>query len=154
MVLISLLDNQWWLQNLGWQFFFKYIVIQSKFFIHKWDTRYRIDVHIEVHVACVMYKLAQGYKCLICSEFFVINIFNMCLVIKEVIWTINIVFKKMVSWPFKVELEQVMTKFKGMCGLPIIHGVLDGTILQKHGRCASSMTIKIIIKSSSFVWND
>lgn len=31
------------------------------------------------------------------------------------------------AWHFETKLEEVMFRFKSLCGLPIIHGTLDGT---------------------------
>jgi hypothetical protein len=33
----------------------------------------------------------------------------------------------MTFWSFETKLEEVMFRFKSLCGLPSIHGTLDGT---------------------------
>lgn len=41
--------------------------------------------------------------------------------------SMNVVFKKIISWPIGAEMDVVMEDFKQFCGLPIIHEVIDDT---------------------------
>jgi hypothetical protein len=77
---------------------------------------------------CDMYKLAQGCNLLICNELFIVGRYIVFLIVGEIIQIVNIILKKnMISWPSRGELEEVVSRFKNLCGLPSIHDDLNGT---------------------------
>jgi hypothetical protein len=50
----------------------------------------------------------------VCNEFFFVGEPIMYLVIQEVIVTINVVFRKIISWPIGDKMEVVMLGFKAL----------------------------------------
>jgi hypothetical protein len=64
--------------------------------IQKQNTKYRFTVPVEVCVCCCLYKLAHGANFLTCNEKFAIRRSTMSLVIREVVYTINSVYKDVV----------------------------------------------------------
>jgi hypothetical protein len=80
-------------------------------------------------VSCVIYKLAHGYNFLICSKLFAIGKSIVSLVLHEFFALVNIVFRKLISWPVGVDMCIVINDFKLWCGLPSIQGAIDGTHL-------------------------
>ncbi len=75
----------------------------------------------------VIYTLTHGANFLICNELFAIGKSIMSLVLCEFFVSMNVVFRKFISWPIGVELNVVMEDFKQFCGLPIIHEATDDT---------------------------
>jgi hypothetical protein len=55
----------------------------------------------------------------------------MFLVSHEVVITINKMFKNLISWSFRNEMQQMMVGFKNWCGLPSIQGAINGTHIYK-----------------------
>jgi hypothetical protein len=53
-------------------------------------TKYQLVIHVEVQVACVIYKLSHGSSLLMCNELFAINKSTIVLVIFKVVRAINI----------------------------------------------------------------
>jgi hypothetical protein len=51
----------------------------------------------------------------------------MSLVLCEFVVSMNVVFKKFISWPIGAEMNVVMEDFKQFCGLPIIYEAIDHT---------------------------
>jgi hypothetical protein len=78
-------------------------------------------------MACALYKIAQGCNLLICNELFTVGRSIVSIVLKEIIIGINIIFKKVLSWPIGNKIQTVMQGFKSFCGLPNIQGAIDGT---------------------------
>ncbi len=75
----------------------------------------------------MIYKLAQGANILTCSELFSIGHSTIAFVLREVIITINIVFKKFINWPTCDKMQIVMLDFKNWCKMLNIMGAIDGT---------------------------
>jgi hypothetical protein len=51
------------------------------------------------------------------------------LVLHGFVDAVNVVFKKLISWPMGVEICSVLNDFKLWCGLLNIQGAIDGTHL-------------------------
>jgi hypothetical protein len=62
-------------------------------------------------MACVIYKLSHDSILLTCNELFAINKSTIGLVICEVIKTIKIVFKSLISWLVGQNMKVVMLEF-------------------------------------------
>ncbi len=77
-------------------------------------------------MACALYKFFQGCNLLICNELFVVGQLTISVVLREFIIGINIVFKKVFSWPIENKMQTIMQGFKSFCALPNIQGVVDG----------------------------
>jgi hypothetical protein len=54
---------------------------QVEIHISKQDIIYKLAIHVEVHVVCALYKLAQVCYLLVCSELFDVGQSTMYLVI-------------------------------------------------------------------------
>jgi hypothetical protein len=55
----------------------------------------------------------------------------MFLVFHEVVITINKMFKDLISWPSRNEMQQMMVGYKNWRGLPSIQGAINGTNIYK-----------------------
>jgi hypothetical protein len=67
-----------------------------------------------VQVVCAFYKLAQGCNLLICKELFIMGQSTISFVLQEVITTFNVIFKNLITWPFRNKMEMVMQGVMGM----------------------------------------
>ncbi len=45
----------------------------------------------------------------------------------EVVMAINVVFKKLITWPLGDKMQSIMMGFKNLCGMPNVMGAIDGT---------------------------
>jgi hypothetical protein len=79
---------------------------------------------MEVWVVNVFYKIAQGSNLLICNELFIVGWSTILLVFQEVIIIFDVLFKKLISWPFENKMDAIMQGFKSFCALPNIQGPL------------------------------
>jgi hypothetical protein len=79
---------------------------------------------------CAIFKLAHGVCFLICNKLFAINKSTLSFVLHEFVEAANFTFRKLVLWPTGVEMSVVMEGFQQLCGLPNIHGAIDGTHIQ------------------------
>ena len=95
--------------------------------ISKKNTRYRLAVPVLVRVACTLFKLSHGASLLLCSEVFVVGCNTMSMILRDVVWAINVVLRKEISWPRADEVTEVAGDFENLCGLPGILGAIDGT---------------------------
>lgn len=77
-------------------------------------------------MACALYKKIQGCNLLICNELFVVGRLTISVVLREFIIGINIVFKKVFSWPIGNKMQTIMRGFKNFCALLNIQGIIDG----------------------------
>ena len=91
------------------------------------DTRYRYAIPIEVRVTTILYKLAHGVNILTYLELFAIGHSTVGCAIREVVNSINIVFRSQISWAEGDELLQVMSDFKSWCHMPGVVGAIDCT---------------------------
>ncbi len=97
--------------------------------ISKQDTKYRKAIPIEIQVSCTIYKLTQGANILTCSELFTIGHSIVGLVFCEVVMAINVVFKKLITWPMGDKMQSITMGFKNLCGMPSVMGAIDGTYI-------------------------
>jgi len=67
-----------------------------------------MSIPTKVQVACAFYKFAQGCNPLICCELFVMGRLTISLILKKIITTFNVVFKKIITWTSGIEMEMVM----------------------------------------------
>ncbi len=95
--------------------------------ISKHDTRYKKAILVAIPILCTIYKLAHGANILTCSEFFAIGQSIVALVLHKVVMAINLVFKKLKTWPMDDKMQVVMFDLKNWCGMPNVMGVIDGT---------------------------
>jgi hypothetical protein len=79
------------------------------------------------------------------NAFFVVGRSIMSLIVKEVVRITNIKFKSMMLWPIGKMIQMVVVKFKEWCGLPSVHGVIDGTHF-KRSKDVLYLTMISIIK--------
>ncbi len=77
-------------------------------------------------MSCAIYTLTYGANFLICGKLFAIRK-STTLVLHEVVDVMNVIFKKLMSWPNGVEIQVFMEDFKQFCGLPNVQGAIDGT---------------------------
>jgi hypothetical protein len=84
---------------------------------------------VEIRVCVTLYKLAHGANFLSCSELFAIGQAIVGRSIQEVVCSINIAFKDMISWPRGDEMQSVMAGFREWCHMPRIQGAIDCTHL-------------------------
>jgi hypothetical protein len=56
---------------------------------------------------------------------------------------INVVSKKLVSWPIGFRMELIMFSFKTLCDLPSIHGAIDVSISKPAKHFSENRTIII-----------
>lgn len=64
-----------------------------------------MSLAIEVCIACTLFKIMHGATLLTCSyEFFIKRWSTIALVIWDFIWTMNIIFRKMISWPISAKM--------------------------------------------------
>lgn len=92
----------------------------------KKNTKYKNAILVEICVSCVIYKLVHACNFLICNELFIIGKSITSLVLHEFVDAINVVFKKLISWPMGAELCSILNDFKLLCGLLNIQGAIDG----------------------------
>ncbi len=96
------------------------------FDIVTWSLWFKSKTHNIVQVACALYNFFQGYNLLICNELFVVGWLTISVVLREFIIGINIVFKKVFSWPIGNKMQTIMQGFKSFCVLLNIQGIIDG----------------------------
>lgn len=82
---------------------------------------------MSIYVACNLYKLVHASKYLHCFQFFTIMNFIVHLVVHEFVCATNVVLKIQLKWLVGDDLDEVMARFKDLCGLPSIHGAIDAT---------------------------
>ncbi len=70
----------------------------------KKNRKYINAILVEIYVSCVIYKLAHGYNFLICNELFTIGKSITSLVLHIFFDAVNVVFKKLISWPMGVDV--------------------------------------------------
>jgi hypothetical protein len=63
-------------------------------------------------VLCAIYKLAHGTNLLVCSELFVIGKLIVSKMLHELMASINLIYKKLITWLMGVEMNGVMEKFE------------------------------------------
>jgi hypothetical protein len=76
-------------------------------------------------VPYIIYTSTHGANFLIYNELFAIGKSIMSLVLCEFVVSMNVVFRKFISWPIGIEMIVVMEDFKQFCGLPIILEAID-----------------------------
>jgi len=64
----------------------------------KQNTKYQRAIYVEIHMSCVIYKLAHYCDFLMCSELFTIKKFIISLVFHEFVIAMNLVFKRLIFW--------------------------------------------------------
>jgi hypothetical protein len=99
---------------------------QLKPYVGKEDTRYHPAVPIHIRVCCALYKFAHGCTILECSEKFAIGRSTVGSIIRDFVWAISHVFKRLISWPVGDKMCRVMLDFQNLCDLPSCHGAIDG----------------------------
>jgi hypothetical protein len=83
--------------------FFK-IVDNLKPTFLKQNTKYQKAIYLEIHLSCVIYKLAHCCNFLICNEMFTIKKFPLSLVFHEFVVTVNLVIKRLIFWLERLEM--------------------------------------------------
>ncbi len=68
----------------------------------------------------------------------------MLLIVKEVVRITNIKFKSMMLWPTSEMIQIVVVKVKEWCGLPSVHGAIDGTRFKRSKHVLYLTMISII----------
>ncbi len=63
-------------------------------------------------VSCAIYMFALNVNFLVCSKLFTIGKSIVSLVLHEFVTVINVTFKKLISWPVKTKMWQMMEYFK------------------------------------------
>jgi hypothetical protein len=63
-----------------------------------------------------------------CNELFAINKSTISKLLYEFMAIINGLFKKVIAWPTRARMSNVMKNFKQWCGLPrLVHNIINGT---------------------------
>jgi len=63
-----------------------------------------------------------------CNELFAISKLTISKVLYEFMAIMNVLFKKVIAWPTKARMNNVMKNFKQWCGLPrLVHHIINGT---------------------------
>ncbi len=84
-------DDEWWILNFKMSKDTLFDMTNKlKPLIAKKHTKYQLVIHVEVQVACVIYKLSHCSSLLMCNELFAINKSTIVLVIFKVVRAINI----------------------------------------------------------------
>jgi hypothetical protein len=91
--------------------FVSHLTIKLKHLMQK-DTNYRFVIPMEIRVACSLYKLVHGAKCLQCSELFVISKLIVHLVLQEFVCFVNVVFKNQIQWQKWEDLAKINKGFQ------------------------------------------
>ncbi len=79
----------------------------------------------EWHVPFINWRMVP--TCFIYLELFVVGKSTIYLILCEVVYAINKVFKSLISWPNGNEMQIIMAYFKTWCGLAFVQGAIDGT---------------------------
>lgn len=89
---------------------------QFNIHIEKEDTTYRLAIHVEVWVACTIYKLEFGTRCkfILCCKLFVTCKYVVGLIVHKVIKSIHIMFNWLSHWPIGEEMNVFMKGFKNV----------------------------------------
>ena len=58
--------------------------------IHKQDTKYRLAIHVAMHLACKLFKLSHGASFFISSKMFAMDWNTVSLMLQEVVHAINV----------------------------------------------------------------
>lgn len=66
--------------------------------IEKQRTCFRNPVQIEVRIFCALYKLAHGCNFFTCTKLFGIGRATVGIVLRELVWSINSIFKGLIWW--------------------------------------------------------
>jgi hypothetical protein len=64
---------------------------------------------------------------MVCNELFAIGKSIVSKVLHEFVIAMNVVFKKLIAWPIRIEMATMMENFKQWCGLLNVHGAIDNT---------------------------
>jgi hypothetical protein len=96
-------------------------------YIQKQNTKFRKAIPARMRTAAAIYKLVQGASFLVVSEFFAIGESTVSTMLREVVNTINEVFKNKIQWPDREQALINMEEFKQYCDLPSVVGAIDGT---------------------------
>ncbi len=86
------------------KYMFFHIVDELRPTLMKKNTKYKNAILVEICVSCVIYKLVHGCNFLICNESFIIGKSITSLVLHEFVDAVNVVFKKLISWPMGTEM--------------------------------------------------
>ncbi len=70
----------------------------------KQDIRYKKTILMEIQVSCAIYKLAHGANFFICNDLFAIRKSIVTLMLYEVVDVVNVIFKRLISWPIGLEM--------------------------------------------------
>jgi hypothetical protein len=81
-----------------------HIVDELRPTLMKKNRKYINAILVEIYVSCVIYKLAHGCNFLICNELFTIGKSITSLVLHRFFDAVNVVFKKLISWPMGVDV--------------------------------------------------
>ncbi len=93
-------------------------------FISKQGTKYKKIILVHIQVSCAIYKLAQGVNILTHSELFAIGCSIIGHVSYEVVMAINIMFRKLITWPKNEKMQSIMTVKKSLCDMPNMQWML------------------------------
>ncbi len=105
-------DNSRWIEHFKMIMdFVSHLTIKVKHLMQK-DTKYRFAIPMGIRVACSLYKLACGAKCLHCNELFVIGKLIVDLVLQEFVCCVNVVFRNQIQWSKREDLERINEGFQ------------------------------------------
>jgi hypothetical protein len=96
--------------------------------VQKQDKKYRMAVHVLVHVACTLFKLTHGASLfIICSKRFAVGRNTVSLILREVVCAINDTLHHELMWPAGQCTGEVQADFFNLCELPTVLGAINGT---------------------------
>ncbi|KAL2613053.1 hypothetical protein R1flu_024745 [Riccia fluitans] len=110
---------------------FKFIVTKLAPTMSKADTRFRNVVSADVRIAATLYQLATGSNYFNTIERFGVGFSTIQEFMPEVVM---VIIRKLgplfLKWQRGEAMAKVSQKFKHICGLPNIHGAMDGSFIR------------------------
>jgi hypothetical protein len=88
---------------------------------------YKCAILVSIKVACLLFKLVDAIDFLQCSELFANKKSTIHLVLQELIYAVNEIFKNQAWWLECDNLMQMMEGFKDLLGPPRIQRAIDAT---------------------------
>ena len=104
------------------------LALEDFFRLHipKKDTHYRLEIPLEICVACTFFKLTHGACLVICLELFAVDRITVSSILRNIVHATNDVLQPEIAWPQGHRLLDAQLAFKRLCGLHGVVGAIDG----------------------------
>ncbi|KAL2643820.1 hypothetical protein R1flu_011407 [Riccia fluitans] len=110
---------------------FKFIVTKLAPTISKVEIRFGNAVPADVRIVATLYRLATGSNYFNVAERFGVGFSTIQEFMPEVVMTIiRELGPLFLKWPRGETMDKVSQKFERICGLPNIHGAMDGSFIR------------------------